>query len=166
MNLSKTLMSITNVTAEKVTVAGMLAALAIWLEWLLIPLVILIVAMTIDYITGLRAAKYRSEKVDSAKFAKGIEKKVMLLALVGVGLLIDALLLYCSSAFGVEMPIKFIVAVVIAVWLTVNELISILENIKDTGADIPIWLLPLIKNLKSKVENIQPQIDKEDKDNG
>ena len=34
-----------------------------------------------------------------------------------------------------------------------SELISILENIKDAGVNIPAFLLPLIKNIKSQTES-------------
>lgn len=152
----------TNIPAGKVTITSMLTALSLWLEWLIIPVAILLASMTIDYITGLWAAEYRGEKIDSAKGISGLKKKVLLLLLVAVGLLLDMLLFYCSSAFGFDIPMKFIVAVVIAVWLTINEIISILENIKDTGVHLPAWLLPMVKNLKSKVESVPLQVEKED----
>ena len=38
-------------------------------------------------------------------------------------------------------------------WLCANELISILENINDIlGEDMPSFLLPLVKNIRSQVE--------------
>lgn len=149
-------------TTVKVTLTGMLAALSIWLELLTVPVLLLVAAMSIDYITGIRAAKYRGEQVNSAKGLKGLEKKVMLLLLVAVGLLIDLLMIYCVGAFGMDFPFKFAVALVITVWLTVNEIISILENIRDTGTNLPVWLLPLIKNIKSKVESAAPKPGEED----
>lgn len=41
---------------------------------------------------------------------------------------------------------------VVAVWLIVNEIISILENMIDIGVEMPPFLLPLVKNIKNQVE--------------
>ena len=39
-----------------------------------------------------------------------------------------------------------------AIWLICNEIISILENINDIGVTLPPFLDPIVKNLKSQVE--------------
>lgn len=43
-------------------------------------------------------------------------------------------------------------ATVVAVWLVVNEIISILENMIDIGVDMPPFLLPIVKYIKKKTE--------------
>lgn len=43
-------------------------------------------------------------------------------------------------------------ACVVAIWLICNEIISILENINDIGVTLPPFLQPIVKNLKSQVE--------------
>ena len=50
------------------------------------------------------------------------------------------------------MPFTFLVACMVAIWIICNEIISILENIKDMGVNIPAFLEPLIRNIKSQVE--------------
>ncbi|MBS7388704.1 MAG: phage holin family protein, partial [Oscillospiraceae bacterium] len=37
-------------------------------------------------------------------------------------------------------------------WLIANEIISILENIKDIGAPLPPFLMRLAENVKSQAE--------------
>lgn len=46
------------------------------------------------------------------------------------------------------------------IWIICNEIISILENIKDMGVTIPTFLIPLVTHVKSQVEdkvNINPE---------
>ena len=74
--------------------------------------------------------------------------------LVVVGAIVDQLLKYAAATIGITMPITFLIACVVAIWIICNEIISILENIKDIGAPVPPFLLPLLKNLKSQVEEV------------
>ena len=73
--------------------------------------------------------------------------------LVVIGAWIDILINYAIHTAGIELTIPFIVATVVAVWLVVNEIISILENMIDIGVDMPPFLLPLMKNIKKKTED-------------
>ena len=65
----------------------------------------------------------------------------------------DELTKYATQTVGITVPFTFLIACVVAVWLICNELISILENIKDIGVNIPTFLLPLVKNIKSQTES-------------
>ena len=40
----------------------------------------------------------------------------------------------------------------VAVWLVVNEIISILENMLDIGVRMPPFLLPVVKYIRRQVE--------------
>ena len=153
-----------NETAAKLTFTGLLAALSLWLEALAVPVILLALAMILDYITGLMAASHRGNTITSYRSISGITKKISLLLLVAVGLILDSLIFYVRESFGLAFPWSFVIAAVIAVWLTVNEIISILENIQDIGVNIPGWLLPLVKNIKSKVESLSPETEKKEDD--
>lgn len=154
-------MIVNEATVMKVTLVGVLASVSIWLEALAIPVVLLLIVMILDYATGLMAAKNRGDAISSYRSINGIAKKVCLLLLVVVGLILDVLVLYVRESFGFDFPWSFIIAAVIAVWLTANEIISILENVQDIGVNLPVWLLPLVKNIKSKVEKTMPEIEEE-----
>ncbi len=119
---------------------------------LAVPVFILVGCNVIDYITGLFAAKYREELVNSYKGIKGIIKKVCQWLLIVVGAMIDYLLQYAASNAGLGITIPFVVATVVAVWLITNEMISILENMVDIGTPIPTFLLPLIQYIKKQTE--------------
>ena len=67
-------------------------------------------------------------------------------------ILVDQLLSYSAGVIGITLPFTFLVACVVAIWLICNEIISILENINDIGVTLPPFLDPIVKNLKSQVE--------------
>lgn len=136
----------------KVIVTAIVSALMSWLGILAIPVLLLVGCNVIDYGTGLCAAKYREERIDSYKGLKGIVKKVCMWLLIVVGAFVDILINYAVEYMGFAISLPFIVATIVAVWLIVNEIISILENMTDIGVDMPPFLLPLVKNIKHQVE--------------
>lgn len=136
----------------KGVISAVFAFLSALLGDLAIPVALLIVCNIVDYCTGIIAAKHRGQKISSYVGLEGIAKKVCMWLLVVVGAVADKMLLYTADAFGIEMRLKYFIAAIVAIWLVCNELISILENIADTGVAIPGFLMPLIKNIKSKVE--------------
>ena len=73
--------------------------------------------------------------------------------LVIVGAIIDQLLIYTADTIGISMPFTYLVACIVAIWIICNEIISILENIKDMGVNIPTFLEPIVKNIKTQVED-------------
>ncbi|MGN1154963.1 MAG: phage holin family protein [Agathobacter sp.] len=119
---------------------------------LAIPIMLLVISNVVDYITGVIASKFRGQQISSYKGIRGITKKVCMWLLILVGAIIDELIIYSVEQFGLVVPITFVVAAVVAVWLTFNEIISILENLKDIGVPIPEFILKLTKNLKSQIE--------------
>ena len=136
----------------KVIFTAIVSTLMNWLGILAIPVFLLVLCNTIDYITGVVAAKYREEAISSYKGIRGIYKKVCMWLLIVVGAIVDILLNYGAQHIGLGITLPFIVATVVAVWLIANEIISILENMIDIGAEIPPFLMPLVKNIKTKVE--------------
>lgn len=137
----------------KITVITIVSALMNWLGILAVPVFLMVGCNLVDYITGLIAAKYRTEDINSYKSIRGIFKKVCMWLLVLIGAWIDALINYTVQAVGVNLTMPFIVATVVAVWLTVNEMISILENMLDIGVDMPPFLMPIVKYIKRQVEH-------------
>ena len=139
---------------DKVKVALALAAsfLCSLVGALAVPLIVLGLACIIDYVTGINAAKYRGEVVDSSKGAAGINKKLGMLFTVVACALIDILIQYSIVTMGFDFKLKLFVSSLVAVWLACNELLSILENISDTGVNIPKFILKLLGDLKTQVD--------------
>ena len=116
-----------------------------------VPIMMLIFAMIVDYITGMSAAWYNSE-LSSKKGIKGIVKKVSYLALVVAAMIIDWLISQGLQQINVNMNYSVFFAVLVAVWLIINELISTLENLSRMGVPIPKFLTKIIEKIKVKVE--------------
>ena len=131
---------------------GFWAVLASWLGILAVPVLILVLCNVIDYITGIVASVHRNETVSSHRGLTGIIKKVCMWILIGIGAMVDWLLLYAAGTIGIALPVSFLVACLVAVWLIANEIISILENMVDIGVSIPPFLIPLVKNIRKKSE--------------
>lgn len=136
----------------KIMATAVLSTLMSWLGILAVPVLLMVGCNVIDYITGLCAAKYRTETINSYKGIRGIIKKVCMWLLVLIGAFIDILINYAVQCAGIGLTIPFVVATVVAVWLVVNEIISILENMLDIGVNIPPFLLPIVKYIKKQVE--------------
>ena len=122
-----------------------------------IPWVLLLVLNVIDYWTGISAAPYRqpddAHPVKSYKSIHGIQKKVCMHLLIVIGWIIDFVIKTSIAQAGMPIDYPPIFAIVIALWLTFNEIISILENMEDIGAPIPPFLLPILKKMQKSVED-------------
>lgn len=136
----------------KVIVTAVWSIILSALGILAIPVLLLVTCNLIDYFTGIAASKFRKQQIDSYKGIRGIAKKICMWLLVGVGVIVDQLLSYSAGVIGITLPFTFLVACVVAIWLICNEIISILENINDIGVTLPTFLQPIVKNLKSQVE--------------
>ena len=67
---------------------------------------------------------------------------------------VDELIKYATQTMGFNIQIPFIVATLVAVWIVVNEIISILENIVDIGIELPPFLMPIVRRIKKEVEEV------------
>lgn len=119
---------------------------------LAIPIVLLVICNIIDYVTGILASKFRGQEISSYKGIKGITKKIGMWLLIVVGAILDELIVYSVAQLGLVMPFTFVISCVVAVWIICNELISILENLKDMEVPLPDFLMKLTKNIKSQIE--------------
>ncbi len=136
----------------KIIFTTVLSVLMSWLGILAVPVFMLVGCNVIDYITGLCATPYRDENISSYKGIRGIIKKVCMWLLVVVGSWIDILIRYTVDCTGIGIDVPFIVATVVAVWLIVNEIISILENMIDIGVRTPPFLMPIVRHIKKQIE--------------
>lgn len=132
------------------TVCGVLGC---WLGLFLGPadglLITLVVLAIVDYITGVISAGINHCLSSSVGF-KGLAKKVLMFALVGVGNLVDVNVLGGTAVLRSTI-IFFYIA---------NEGLSILENAGELGLPIPKKLKNLLDQLKDKADEEEDTNDK------
>ena len=146
--------------AISATFSAAVAALICYLDVMAVPVIVLCAVMVLDYITGMASA-WKRKNLDSKKGVFGIVKKVCYLALVAVGMGVDWLIYSGLRQVGVAWDYTIFFGVVVTVWLVINELISILENLGGIGVPLPKFLTSLIKRLKITTENIVESEEKE-----
>ena len=116
------------------------------------PLVVLLVVVISDYITGLIKA-YTTRTLSSRIGFTGILKKLSYFVVVGVGMVVDYLISSGIRQINAEFTSDLsIVSIVVIIWLIINELLSILENLSDIGVPLPSFLKKLIERLLVTVE--------------
>ena len=120
-------------------------------------LIALIVFAALDYVTGVMCAIV-DKKLSSAVGFKGIFKKVLIFALVGVGHILDTHVIGSGSAMRTA---------VICFYLS-NEGLSLLENAAHIGLPIPEKLKEILAQLHNRgdKETLPDPADKNDEGDG
>ena len=132
---------------------------------LVVPLAVLLLVMVLlvgylfltaevrvaDYVSGMAKA-WSTGTLCSKIGLRGILKKLGYLVLVGAAGVVDWLVRYGLAQTGVEVTFQFLVAAMVIVWLIINELLSILENVAAIGGPVPAFLQKLLGRLKNAVE--------------
>lgn len=125
-------------------------------------IVVLVLLMILDYITGLIAAAI-SGTIESAKSIgslswkkglSGIVKKVGYIVLVGIAIIFDYVIYYLGAEAGISIGIKGIFTLLVTCWLIATELLSLVENLGNMGVPIP----PFLKNAFLKLKDISGEM--------
>lgn len=145
----------------KALFAVIVGGLTAYFREIAIPLILLIAVMLIDYVSGMTKAWIKSE-LSSKTGIKGIVKKVCYLLVVCVAAVVDWLLASGLAKIGINVEINYLFGVIVSIWLIINELISILENLATIGVPLPKFLVKIVRKLKIAVET---KAEKEDTDN-
>lgn len=119
---------------------------------LTLPVLLLVLCNVIDYGTGMAASVSRGIALTPGKSLRGIAKKVGMWLLIVIGWVLDVLIEYGANTIGMESPISFLIATIVAVWLICNEILSILENLVQIGVAVPGFLMPLVRMIQKQAE--------------
>lgn len=101
---------------------------------------IFLVLMACDYISGVLAALYKKEFHSNIGY-KGIIKKVGMLICITVAKQIDFLNIYDE---------KIIVRSIVLLFFSINEMLSIIENLNKIGISLPSIITNSVKKIKNK----------------
>lgn len=136
----------------KLTLAALLAAVGAYFQELFAPAIVVAVVMACDYVSGVTAAWIKGE-LSSRVGIIGIVKKVAYALIIVVGIVVDWVIQTAAEKIGIDAGNFYYFALLVIVWLIVNECISILENVSRIGVPIPPFLLKLTQKLKSTTES-------------
>ncbi|MGJ4851387.1 holin family protein [Bacillota bacterium Meth-B3] len=116
-------------------------------------LIALIVFVTLDYVTGVMCAII-DKKLSSEVGFKGLFRKMLIFALVGVGHIVD------THVVGVGSALR---AAVICFYLS-NEGLSVLENAAHIGLPVPDKLKEILAQLHDRQDDTSDADDSGDAD--
>lgn len=124
---------------------------------LLVPLIVLLFVVLLDYATGMAKAWKRGE-LNTHTGLMGILKKLGYAVIVCVSGVVDWLISYGLAQAGIDLHLPFLLSMVVICWLIINELISILENVAAFDGPVPPWLGKLLNRIKKTVdEKAEPE---------
>ncbi|NLZ46669.1 MAG: phage holin family protein [Clostridiales bacterium] len=135
----------------KAVISTALAGFAVYFNALSIPVIILILVLIGDYITGMIKA-WITGKINSRIGIVGIVKKLCYLLVVCCAMVSDWIIQSAVHQAGIKFDIPFAFGFVVIIWLIINEIISMLENLSVIGVPMPSFLMKIVKKLKITVE--------------
>ena len=136
----------------KLLISAAVAGLLAYTRVILIPLSLLIVMMTVDYISGISAAYIKGE-LSSRVGLKGIVKKIGYIGVVIVAAVMDWVLYSGLRGVGIGIEMSYYLGLIVTIWLIINECISVLENLGEIGVPLPPFLMKAINKLKKHLED-------------
>lgn len=139
----------------KGAVAAVIAVVSSLLGWTGVAVVILLICIVLDYITGTWAAKAHGEW-SSERARQGLWHKLGEIVALCVAALCDIALHVVISSAAAPIVAGVTrhgwVTLIVSIWYILTEFGSILENAAKLGAPIPRALIEGIGRLKKKVD--------------
>lgn len=140
-----------HISARKAGISAAMTAVAAFLGWKGMMAVLWVVCMALDYISGTCAA-CKNGQWSSRTAREGLWHKGGMILVTAVSALADlAMGVICENvSIGFAWP-GLVLPLVLA-WYIITELGSILENAVKLGANVPSWLVKLMKTGLNAVE--------------
>ncbi|MBE6730488.1 MAG: phage holin family protein [Ruminococcaceae bacterium] len=136
----------------KITLGTLAASVTAYFEKMLIPIAVLFAVMLLDYISGILSA-YVKKELSSRIGIIGIIKKLCYLFIVASAIIFDFIIYYACLSLNLGIHYEpYFFCTLVSVWLIINELISILENLIKIGVPIPKFMEKAILAAKNKIE--------------
>lgn len=141
-----------NINIIIATFGGVLAA---YLKAYLPLIVIVAIAVILDFITGIIAAVYTGDGLNSKKARKGALKKATMFLSLAFGIFLDYLIPMAAIQIGFDISTNLMFSSIIAFYITFTECVSVCENIYRCNPDsFPKWIVKVLTEGKEKLEHI------------
>lgn len=134
----------------KLTLAAITAAILSGFDAYAPALLLLVGSVTGDYITGIVKA-YLAKDLDSVVGLAGIVRKACYFLGVGAGFGVDVLVSLAADQLGLAVDVPAYFGLLTALLLSINELVSIVENLAEIGVPLPKALLNALQTLRGKL---------------
>ena len=131
------------VTVKTAIVAGG-TALGAFLGWKGVMLIAWVAVMALDYLTGTLAA-CKAGDWSSGTAREGLWHKGGMIAVVLVAAIADWVMVLAAEHIPIGIQWPGLILPLVLAWYIITELGSILENAVKLGANVPSWLVKLLK---------------------
>lgn len=140
-----------NMMTVKTAIVAFFTAMGAFLGWKGVMLVAWVAVMALDYISGTAAALKDGEWC-SATARQGLWHKGGMILVVVVSAIADAVMVLIVEYVPIGIQWPGIILPLVLAWYIITELGSILENAVKLGANVPAWLVKLLKASANLVE--------------
>jgi len=141
-------------------ISALLGVVATFTDQYGIMIVLVIVAILFDVVTGIIKAHINGN-VNSKSGTIGFFKKIALLVCLFFGFFLDYMIPYMCSQVAIEIPFKTPFGLIMCFYICLNEAISVCENLYACDSAImPKWIVKALLSAKDKLD--QEEDDNED----
>lgn len=115
--------------------------------------VILITLNLLDYVSKIIALRIRHDKISSRKAMDGVWHKALMWIIVAAAICLDILIASAGNHTGIfDYSGAYYVSTMTAVWLCLNEVISIIENVSCMDGNVPPFVTTIAAWAKRQLE--------------
>lgn len=133
-----------NMVTFKTAAAAFFTALGAFLGWKGIMLLSWVTVMALDYASGTMAA-CKAGQWSSGEARQGLWHKGGMILVVLVSAIADLVMVVMVEYIPIGLQWPGIILPLVLAWYILTELGSILENAVALGANVPGWLIKLLK---------------------
>ena len=155
-----------NLVVFKASIAAFFAAVGAFLGWRVIMLLVWVILMALDYLSGTLAAR-QNGVWKSSMAREGIGHKAGMVIVVVVCMIADFVLLLAVENLPYDV-INFhwpmVIFPLVTMWYILTEIGSIIENAMELGAKVPAWLPKLLNATVKTIEAVGNNAINEDPD--
>lgn len=134
------------ITPVRLTLAGLAALVMAEFRYYAPALLLLVFCIVLDYVTGMTRAWMKGE-LSSGVGIRGFVKKLCYILGVAVGFAADLLISLLADNLGLTVDIPAVLGLTVTLMLSLNELISVAENLGQIGVPMPAALTRALQKL-------------------